>query len=154
MTKPSPTKTLAHDLDILLADYQVLAQKLRNYHWTVRGPSFFTLHEKFEKLYDDAADKADAIAERSVALGHRPVPTLARSAAIARLAEDGEHRTATAMVEAIAADYETLIQAERELALLASEHGDIATTNLCVGFADEHEKTVWMLRAFLDAPRR
>ncbi|MBI5853478.1 MAG: DNA starvation/stationary phase protection protein [Planctomycetes bacterium] len=144
----------AHELDALLGDYLVLAQKLRNYHWTVRGPSFFTLHAQFEKLYDDAAEKADAVAERSVALGHRPVPTLARAVAVARLKESPDHRNAMQMVDDVAGDFETLIEAQRDLALAASEHGDMATANLCIGFADAQEKTVWMLRAFLDAPKR
>ncbi len=144
----------AHELDALLGDYLVLAHKLRNYHWTVRGPSFFTLHAQFEKLYDEAAEHADAVAERAVALGHRPVPTLARAVAVARLKENGEHRNAMQMVDDVAGDYETLIEAQRDLALAASEHGDMATANLCIGFADGQEKTVWMLRAFLDAPKR
>ncbi len=35
-------------LNTLLADYQVLYQRLRNYHWNVKGPLFFGLHVKFE----------------------------------------------------------------------------------------------------------
>ena len=30
-------------------------QNLHRYHWYVKGPLFFTLHAKFEELYDEAA---------------------------------------------------------------------------------------------------
>ena len=67
------SSTTDHDrfgsLNQLLADYQVFYQKLRTYHWTVRGPMFFDLHLKFEELYLDAAIKVDEIAERVLAIG-------------------------------------------------------------------------------------
>ena len=65
------------DLNILLSDHQVLYQKLRNYHWNVKGPLFFGLHQKFEEMYLTAAETVDALAERIVALGDAPVSTLA-----------------------------------------------------------------------------
>jgi starvation-inducible DNA-binding protein len=34
-------------LNQLVADYQVLYQKLRSYHWNVTGRDFFTLHPVF-----------------------------------------------------------------------------------------------------------
>ena len=39
-------------LNQLLADYSVFYQKLRIYHWTVKGPMFFQLHTKFEEMYN------------------------------------------------------------------------------------------------------
>ena len=35
------------ELNILLADYHLYYQKLRNFHWNVIGKNFFDLHEKF-----------------------------------------------------------------------------------------------------------
>jgi len=51
-------------LNILLADYHMHYQKLRNFHWNVTGSNFFELHEKFEELYEDIKLKIDEIAER------------------------------------------------------------------------------------------
>ncbi len=45
------SKTI-QELDLLLADFHVVYQNLRNDHWNVTGPQFFQLHELFEKLYD------------------------------------------------------------------------------------------------------
>ncbi len=139
---------LVPELNRLLADHQVLYQKLRGYHWNVRGPLFFGLHAKFEELYDEAAEKVDALAERILAVGGRPVSTLADQIALARLKEDGETTNAEDMVRNVVDDLGRLNQALRSAAGKARA-GDPATANLLEGFADGQEKTAWMLRAFL-----
>ena len=58
------TALTVDELNILLADYHLYYQKLRNFHWNVIGKNFFDLHEKFEEMYDDAKLKIDEIAER------------------------------------------------------------------------------------------
>lgn len=142
---------LDKDLALLLADYQILYTKLRAYHWTVTGPLFFGLHAKFEELYDDAAEKVDALAERLAARGMRPPTTLKEQLGLARLKEDGGQPAANDMVRNIAADLETLNASLRALEKAAATAGDAATENLAQGYADGQEKTIWMLRAFLGA---
>ena len=142
---------LDKDLAALLADYQVLYMKLRGYHWTVTGPFFFGLHAKFEELYDDAAEKVDALAERLAARGARPPVTLKEQLVLARLKEDGGEPSANDMVSNIATDLETLNTALRALEQSAVKAGDAATQNLAQDYADGQEKTIWMLRAFLKA---
>lgn len=137
------------DLALLLSDYQILTMKVRGYHWTVSGPLFFELHRKFEELYDDAAEKVDALAERLAALGTRPPITLKEQLAAARLKEDSSIPSATDMVRNVAADLETLNKSLRGLETAAASAGDAATENLAQGYADGQEKTIWMLRAFL-----
>jgi len=141
---------LDQDLATLLADYQVFYMKLRGYHWTVTGPLFFGLHAKFEELYDDAAEKVDTLAERLAARGVRPPVTLAEQLRLARLEEDAGQPSANDMVRNVAADLETLNQSLRKLEEAAASSGDAATQNLAQGYADGQEKTIWMLRAFLN----
>ena len=50
-------------LSQLLADYQVFYANLRGFHWNVRGKGFFMLHEHYENLYNDTANKVDEVAE-------------------------------------------------------------------------------------------
>lgn len=136
-------------LNSLLADHQVLYQKLRTFHWNVTGPHFFGLHAKFEELYTAAAETVDQLAERVVALGGRPLGTLQAQLATARLKEADGIPAATAMVAALADDYRALIGAARDLGETASAVDDSATANLAEDMADGYEKTAWMLRAFL-----
>lgn len=141
---------LDKELATLLADYQILYMKLRGYHWTVTGPLFFGLHAKFEELYDEAALKVDALAERLAARGARPPVTLKEQLGLARLKEDAGSPSANDMVRSVAADLETLNASLRSLEQAAAKAGDAATVNLAQGYADGQEKTIWMLRAFLD----
>jgi starvation-inducible DNA-binding protein len=140
---------LVQELNRLLADHQVSYQKLRGYHWKVRGPLFFELHAKFEALYGEAAETVDAIAERILALGGRPISTLAEGLAVARLKEDSGSPSAQEMVQNLVDDLGKLIPALRSTA--ETRASDPATANLLEGFADGQEKTTWMLRAFLAA---
>jgi len=146
MAKPN----VVQDLQVLLADHQVFYQKLRGYHWNVRGPLFFALHAKFEEMYLDAAERVDALAERVTALGGRPVSTLAGQLEIARLQEDSGAPSASDMVHGILSDLEALGASLRAGVAAAGKLDDVATANMLEGWADAQEKTAWMLRAFLD----
>lgn len=63
------------ELNKLLADYQIYYQNLRGLHWNVKGPLFFSLHEKYEQYYNEAAEVVDEIAERILMLGGQPLHT-------------------------------------------------------------------------------
>ena len=62
-------------LNTLLADYQIHYQNLRGLHWNIQGRSFFTLHSVFEQYYNQAAERIDALAERILMLGGKPLHT-------------------------------------------------------------------------------
>ena len=44
-----------------------------------KGPNFFSLHTKFEELYDEASQYVDDLAERILAIGGNPIGTLTES---------------------------------------------------------------------------
>ncbi len=69
-------KQVIEVLNKQVADWSVLFTKLHNFHWYVKGPQFFTLHEKFEELYTESATHIDEIAERILAIGGKPVATM------------------------------------------------------------------------------
>ena len=137
-------------LNTLLADYMVLYQKLRNYHWNVKGPLFFGLHEVFEQQYVIAAQRVDDLAERVGAMGGRPISTLKEHLDQTRLQEDTTVPQAKDMVRNLLRDFESLTQSLRAEVKNASDRGDTATVNLLESYSDDQEKTAWMLRAFLE----
>jgi starvation-inducible DNA-binding protein len=53
------TKDTVKELNVLLADYHMYYQKLRNFHWNVTGQNFFDLHVQFEDMYNEAKVKID-----------------------------------------------------------------------------------------------
>ncbi|MEM7306027.1 MAG: DNA starvation/stationary phase protection protein [Planctomycetota bacterium] len=139
------------DLNALLADQQVLYQKLRSFHWNVTGPLFFALHDKFEELYTQSAERIDALAERLRAKEARPLGTLREALDLSRLEEDSGITDPNGMVRAVADDFARMGTELRAAAGRAEEADDPATFNLLEGWADEDEKTLWMLRAYLAA---
>ena len=143
------TENRTEALANLQADAMVLYQKIRNFHWTVRGPMFFELHTKFEELYTEAALQVDELAERILAVGGAPVPTNAEALRRASLVEETGQLDGKGMVGALLADYEALVASLRKAGKLAEDANDAGTLNLLDGIADGHEKTAWMLRAYL-----
>jgi starvation-inducible DNA-binding protein len=56
-------------LSIPLADAIDLQTQAKQAHWNVKGPSFFALHELFDRVAAEAGTYADLLAERVVQLG-------------------------------------------------------------------------------------
>ncbi|MFW6246342.1 MAG: Dps family protein, partial [Tangfeifania sp.] len=80
---------LAEKLNSLLADYQIYYQNLRGLHWNVKGTLFFSLHEKYEELYNEAAATVDEIAERILMIDSQPLHTFAGYVKTSDLKEAG-----------------------------------------------------------------
>lgn len=136
-------------LQQLEADYSVFYRKLRAFHWNVQGEQFFTLHAKFEELYNAFTVKVDELAERSLTLGGQPLPTYRAVLDTARLTEASEMPDAQGMVAELYADLKNLNRWTRETIGVAGEVNDIGTCNLLEDYASDGEKEAWMLRSFL-----
>jgi starvation-inducible DNA-binding protein len=132
-----------------LAETSIATLKAQNFHWNVTGMSFGSLHELFQKIYEDHFEGQDDLAERIKALeGHaegRYSEFLRRSA----ITESDGRLTAQQMIEQLKADQETLSATLRALADLTDQHGDVVTNDLAIERADTHDKFAWMLRAHL-----
>ncbi len=135
-------------LNGLVADFTVFYQKLRHYHWNVKGEQFFMLHAKFEEMYTGVGDTIDALAERIVGLGGTPVHTLGRILDETSLNEDPELPAADQMVARTASDVETLLRNIKAAIAAAEAANDRTTVNLLDGISDGLEGHLWMLRAW------
>lgn len=135
-------------LQTLLADFQVHYTNLRGFHWEIKGHGFFVLHEKFESMYNDAADKVDEIAERILMLGGVPENKFSGYLKVARLQEVSGVSSSTEVVDHILDAYKYFIAEERKLIKLAEEANDVVTADMLTGYLKEQEKMVWMLVAF------
>ncbi|GED59324.1 Dps family protein [Brevibacillus formosus] len=141
--------TLYSALNKQVANWTVLYTKLHNFHWNVKGPHFFTLHAKFEELYNEAAANLDSLAERVLSIGGKPVATLAACLNTASITEAQGSETAEEMVETIARDFSILVD-ELKLAMeTADQADDEATADMLLGIRSSLEKHIWMLKSFL-----
>jgi len=143
----SDNKQVIDGLNGLLADATVFYQKLRHYHWNVKGQHFFALHARFEELYDGWAGSIDEIAERILMIGGVPLHTLASVLKTATIREDEGIPSADAMIDAIIADLRALHERAGAVIDRAEQAGDRGTVNLLDGLRDGMEKEIWMLGA-------
>jgi starvation-inducible DNA-binding protein len=141
-------ETLVRELRKLQADATVFYQKLRHYHWNVKGRQFFALHAKLEELYESWADVIDDVAEQVVILGGTPLTTLHAILSEASLGEDGEVPAPDEMIRRTVADLTALIG---RFDKVAAEAVDGRTVNLLEGIRDGQQKVLWMLQALLAA---
>lgn len=132
-----------------LANWTVLFMKLHHYHWYVKGEHFFTLHEKFEQLYGEAAANIDDLAERLLAVGGEPIATLKESLEYSSIKEATGKETAGEMVKSIAEDFGLMMAELKEGIDIAAEDGDVSTEDLLLAIYASIEKHKWMLDAFV-----
>lgn len=143
------TEAMTEHLNQYLANVQIAYQNTRGYHWNIKGDQFFTLHEKFEELYDQLNLLADEIAERILMLGGEPVHAYSRYIEMASIPERQKLYSTTETVSAVVEELNQLISDERKIAEAAAEVGDEGTVNLVTDAVDPQEKMVWMFTAFL-----
>lgn len=141
---------VVHKLGQLLASTYTLTLKTQNFHWNVTGPFFQALHLMFEQQYNALALANDEIAERIRTLGAPAPATYREFSELSFISEPEGKLSAQAMVEMLMNDYDTLIRFEKKLMERADENGDEGTLDLLSTRISEQEKTVWMLRSFLD----
>lgn len=142
------SKELTQKLNVLIADFTVFYQKLRHYHWNVKGPQFFKLHEKFEEIYVGVGDVIDELAERVVGLDGVPLHTLADMLETTSLQEDPAMPAPAEMVARTIEDIETLTGSLQAVIDKAEGAGDRTTTNLLDDIKDGLEAHLWMLKAW------
>ncbi|MGN7178205.1 DNA starvation/stationary phase protection protein [Paenibacillus sp. FSL R5-0490] len=136
-------------LNVQIANWSVLYTKLHRYHWFVKGPLFFTLHEKFEELYNEAAEVVDEAAERLLAIGGLPAASLKEFLSITTLEESNGEKKAEDMVAALASDYKHIKEQLISLAQLAEEREDQVTADFAIGLMEKLDTHIWMLQAYL-----
>jgi starvation-inducible DNA-binding protein len=132
-----------------IADWTVLYMKLHNYHWYVKGPHFFTLHVKFEELYNEAALHIDSLAERTLTMGGQPIATLKGALELSSIREASGQEQAGQMVQVLADDFNLVLKGLKEGMEAAEQTGDEATGDLLLAIHASVEKHIWMLKAYL-----
>ena len=132
-----------------VANWTVAFTKLHNFHWYVKGPNFFSLHTKFEELYDEASQYIDDLAERIIAVGGNPVATLKESLDISIIDEAGKGYKAEEMVAELSQDFTNVAKQLDEAIEVASNAEDDVTEDMFIGMQTYIEKHNWMLKSYL-----
>ncbi|MEJ2130201.1 MAG: DNA starvation/stationary phase protection protein [Gammaproteobacteria bacterium] len=128
-------------LQSILTATHALQLKTQEFHWNVRGPLFFALHDAFEVQYRALFEAVDEIAERIRALGGTP-----------HLRDPGPRGTggeidATSMLAVLAEGHDSVIESIRPLLAEVEGAGDDVTADLLGARLTDHEKQRWMLES-------
>lgn len=147
----SNRKTVAGQLNILLADEFVLYTKTLNAHWNIEGSDFHSVHVYFESLYGESQEFIDSVAERIRQLGHYATGTLTNFLKLTHLTEQYKGANdSRGYITQLLADHESIIEFLRgTINEFADAHKDAGTSDFVTGLMEKHEKTAWMLRAHL-----
>ena len=141
---------LASELNVLLANFQIYYQNLRGLHWNIRGKRFFDLHLKFEELYNDSQLKIDLIAERVLTLDTTPLHTFEDYIKYNKLEIGKNINNDELAIQLILDSLVKLLKIERVILKKASEIEDEGTSSMMSDFIVEQEKTIWMMKAWLE----
>lgn len=141
------------ELAVVLAALRAEALIHQGNHWQTGGPQFYGDHQLFERLYTGAAALVDALAERTVGLGH---PALVGVLT--------QHRAEGVFLESFVGPFKMDAQVNqpalsmravlRFLVLLDLVYGSLkkkgtltaGLDNLLQGIADKHEEFAYLLR--------
>ena len=140
---------ISEKLNILLANYSVFYQNTRGAHWNIKGDQFFTLHPKFEELYNNLVLKIDEIAERILTLGSTPNHNYSDYLTLSNIKESKDVSDGTKDVENILSSFKTVIDLQRDLLDVTDKAGDEGTNSQMSDYITEQEKEVWMYNSYL-----
>lgn len=143
------TEGLIKELNTLLSNYQIYYQNLRGLHWNIKGKRFFDLHIKFEEFYNDSQIKIDLIAERILTLGGTPLHTFEDYIANSQLKVGKNISNDEEAVALVLQSISELLKIERIVLSNSGEINDEGTNSMMSDFISEQEKTIWMLKAWL-----
>lgn len=145
------SKKLNDKMNVYLANQEVMYIKLHNLHWYVKGKSFFTLHAKFEELYDQTAEILDEVAERILSLGESPIASFKKALSATAVKElDDVPVSSVDAVNILLKDVEYWIKDTKEIADLADDEGDKVTSDIFNGYLKEYQKLEWMLKSYVE----
>ena len=147
--KEADCKKIAEKLNVLLANYSVFYQNTRGAHWNIKGNDFFTLHLKFEELYDGLVLKIDEIAERILTLGYHPHHNFSDYQKLSTIQESKEVSDGNKCILNILESFKTVIELQRDLLEITDKARDEGTNAQMSGYITEQEKLVWMYNAYL-----
>ena len=140
------------DLNQLLADTLTLRDLYKKHHWQASGPTFYSLHILYDKLFDEQAELVDLLAERIQTLGGVAIamaPDVAEATLIPRPPK-GRENTIT-QIERLLHAHEIVLLESRAMARAAADGGDVATNDIIVSnVIRTNEKQVWLIAEHLE----
>jgi starvation-inducible DNA-binding protein len=137
-----------------LAEAFDLVTHAKQAHWNVKGPSFIALHELFDKVYENAGEHVDLIAERIMQLGGTAEGT---ARAVVKRSQLPEYPLTIAAgkehVEALSRSLAYFGETIRRGIDQAAEIGDLDTADIFTEISRSVDKDLWFVEAHAQEER-
>lgn len=144
-------ENLINNLNIYLSDLNVFYRKLQNYHWNIKGKSFFVVHAKLEECYNEINEQIDEVAEHILAIGGVPLATLKDYLNTTKITEaKNEKVTCEVVFSEIVKDYSELLQDSKNIKVLADENNEYKTSALMDDIIEDYSKKIWMIKQSME----
>lgn len=144
------TNSTIKNLEILLADYYIVAVKTQNFHWNVEDARFSMLHELFGKQYEEMIEAIDEIAERIRTLGAYAPASMKKFLKLGTLKEEAESpKNSQAMIKILRDDHQKITNRLRH-AIENLATSDQGTADLLTQHLQAHEKIAWILNSHIE----
>ncbi len=135
-------------INTYLSNLALWTVKLHSLHWNVTGRIFVSLHEYTEKLYDEAFENYDAVAELLKMRDQFPLCTMAEYLKHATLKEaPAAVFTCCEVVQMVEDDMKAMRALALEIRNDAAEKDDFAAQSMFEDFVKSFDKQLWFLRA-------
>jgi len=140
-------RTMAENLNQLLADTIALRDLYKKHHWQVSGPTFYQLHLLFDKHAGEQTELIDSIAERIMMLGGVSIAMAADVAELTGIPRPPKGREEVPVqISRLLQAHEIILIEARSMAKQASEAGDDGTNDLIVSdVIRTSEMQVWFV---------
>jgi starvation-inducible DNA-binding protein len=152
-----PEKVRTQIISVLqdrLAEAFDLVTHAKQAHWNVKGPSFIALHELFDKVYENAGEHVDLIAERIMQLGGTVEGT---ARAVVKRSQLPEYpltiATGKEHVEALSRSLAYFGETIRRGIDQAAEIGDMDTADIFTEISRSVDKDLWFVEAHAQEER-
>ena len=127
--------------------------KAHYFHWNVEGPDFGELHKFLSKIYEDAFDAIDPIAEYIRTTEEYAPGSLSRFLELTQIPDQTKVPRARLMLEELLADTQIMINLSRQVFEASAAEGREDIANFAAERQSQHGKYQWQLKSYLKDAR-
>jgi starvation-inducible DNA-binding protein len=123
------------------------------FHWNVEGPDFGQLHKFLSKVYEDAFDAVDPIAEYIRTEDEYTPGSLTRFQELSQIQDQTKVPRARLMLEELLADTQTMLDMSKQVFDAATEAGREDIADFAANRQGAHGKYMWQMKSYLKDAR-
>ena len=140
-------------LKTLLGSQFAYYVKAHGFHWNIESPDFYQYHKFFQKIYEDAYEAIDVIAEYIRSLEEYAPGSLERFIELSIIPGQTKVPRARLMIEELLADSQNMVDLLNQCFAAATKENKQDIANFIAERLSQTNKFAWQLRSSLKEAR-